>query len=71
MFSSETGSSLVAQLVKSPPAMWETLVRSPGLGWEDPLEGLSESNMTEQLSMAQHSKETELIGDRYVQRDVS
>ena len=28
--------SLVAQLVKNPPAMWETWVRS--LGWEDPLE---------------------------------
>ena len=28
--------SLVAQLVKNPPAMKETLVRS--LGWEDPLE---------------------------------
>ena len=28
--------SLVAQLVKNPPAMWETEVRS--LGWEDPLE---------------------------------
>ena len=28
--------SLVAQLVKKPPAMWETWVRS--LGWEDPLE---------------------------------
>ena len=28
--------SLVAQLVKNPPAMWETRVRS--LGWEDPLE---------------------------------
>ena len=27
---------LVAQLVKSPPAMWETWVQS--LGWEDPLE---------------------------------
>ena len=27
--------SLVAQLVKNPPAMWETLVQS--LGWEDPL----------------------------------
>ena len=26
--------SLVAQLVKNPPAMWETWVRS--LGWEDP-----------------------------------
>ena len=28
--------SLVAQLVKNPPAMWETWVRS--LVWEDPLE---------------------------------
>ena len=27
--------SLVTQLVKNPPAMWETWVRS--LGWEDPL----------------------------------
>ena len=28
--------SLVAQMVKNPPVMWETWVRS--LGWEDPLE---------------------------------
>ena len=28
--------SPVAQLVKNPPVMWETWVRS--LGWEDPLE---------------------------------
>ena len=28
--------SLVAQLVKNPPEMWETWVQS--LGWEDPLE---------------------------------
>ena len=28
--------SLVPQLVKNPPAVWETWVRS--LGWEDPLE---------------------------------
>ena len=28
--------SLMAQLVKNPPAMWETWV--PSLGWEDPLE---------------------------------
>ena len=28
--------SLVARLVKNPPAMWETWVQS--LGWEDPLE---------------------------------
>ena len=32
-----TGASLVAQLVKTPPAMQETWVRS--LGWEDPLKG--------------------------------
>ena len=30
------GASLVAELVKNPPAMRETWVRS--LGWEDPLE---------------------------------
>ena len=28
--------SLVAQLVKNPPGMWDTWV--PSLGWEDPLE---------------------------------
>ena len=28
--------SLIAHLVKNPPAMWETWVQS--LGWEDPLE---------------------------------
>ena len=28
--------SLVAQLVKSPPAMWKTW--APSLGWEEPLE---------------------------------
>ena len=37
--------SLVAQLVKNLPAMWETWVRS--LGWEDPLEKGKESDMTE------------------------
>ena len=31
-----TWTSLVAQLIKIPPTMWETWVRS--LGWEDPLE---------------------------------
>ena len=30
------GASLVAQMVKNPPAVWEIRVRS--LGWEDPLE---------------------------------
>ena len=68
----------VAQMVKNPPAMWETWVRS--LGQEDPLEegmathssmlawripkdrgawwaavlGVAQSDMTEQLSIAQH-----------------
>jgi len=31
-----TRDSLVAQMVKNPPEMWESWVRS--LGWEDPLE---------------------------------
>ena len=31
-----TWASLVAQLVKNPPALWETWVQS--LGWKDPLE---------------------------------
>ena len=31
-----SGASLVAQLVKNPPAMWETGFRS--LDWEEPLE---------------------------------
>ena len=33
---SQLGASLIAQLVKNPPAMQETWVRS--LGWGDPLE---------------------------------
>ena len=36
MFVYQSKASLVAQLVKNPPAMRETWVRS--LGWEDPLE---------------------------------
>ena len=32
-----TTDSLVAQMVKNLPAVWETWVRS--LGWKDPLEG--------------------------------
>ena len=32
----DVGASLVGQLVKNLPAMWETWVQS--LGWEDPLE---------------------------------
>ena len=41
--SHDVQSSLVAQMVKRLPAMWETQVRS--LGWEDPLE----------MEMATHS----------------
>ena len=36
LLSGDIGASLVAQLVKNPPIMWETWV--PSLGWEDPLE---------------------------------
>ena len=36
LFLIELWASLIAQLVKNPPAMRETWVRS--LGWEDPLE---------------------------------
>ena len=35
--SKKNWASPVAQLVKNPPAMWETWVRS--LGWEDPQKG--------------------------------
>ena len=60
----------MVQLVKNPPAMWETWVRS--LGWEDPLEkgtaihssiltlyspwGHKESDTTEQLSLSHARK---------------
>ena len=37
------GASLIAQLVKNPPAMQETWVRSPG--WEDPLENGTHSGV--------------------------
>jgi len=41
----QTWASLVAQLVKNPPAMQETWVRS--LGWEDSLEkGMATSSST-------------------------
>ena len=36
LFLHDSQASPVAQLVKNPPAMWKTWVRS--LGWEDPLE---------------------------------
>ena len=61
---------MMAQMVKNPPELQETWVRS--LGWEDPLEEgwqptpvflpgespwTEEPDMTEQLSTAQHVKE--------------
>ena len=36
VFYEQTNRLDLAQLVKDPPAMWETWVRS--LGWDDPLE---------------------------------
>ena len=36
--------SLTSQLVKNPPAMWETWVQS--LGWEDPLEKRTATHST-------------------------
>ena len=39
--------SLVTQMVKNPPAMWDTWVGS--LDWEDPLEDSMESLWTEEL----------------------
>ena len=36
VFSYSYGASLVAQMVKNLPTMWETWV--PSLSWEDPLE---------------------------------
>ena len=35
-YSKEIWASLVAQMVKNPPTMWETWV--PSLSWDDPLE---------------------------------
>ena len=35
-FENEESAPLVAQMVKNPPAMWETWVQS--LSWEEPLE---------------------------------
>ena len=49
--------SLVAQLVKNPPAVWETWVHS--LGWEDPLkEGKAKSSgMPSQVGLRKHHYE--------------
>ena len=66
-FTGGSQASLVAQMVKNLPAIWETWVQS--LGWEDPREkgtatqfrefyglyspwGVKESDSTEQLSLS-------------------
>ena len=49
--------ALVAQMVKNPPAIWETWVQS--LGWEDPLE---ESMATHSSILAWRSPWTEEPG---------
>ena len=43
--------SLVAQMVKNLPAMWETWVQL--LGWEDPLENVGEVGMANYSSILQ------------------
>ena len=52
--------SLVAQMVKNPPAMWQTWVQS--LGWEDPLE---ESMTTHSGMLAGRISWTEEPGGPY------
>ena len=51
--------SLAAQLVKNPPAMWETWVGS--LGWEDPLE---KGKATHSSTLAQRIPWTSLWGHK-------
>ena len=54
------GASLVAQLVKNSPAMWETWVQS--LGWEDPLE----KGMTAHCSISMRVPWTEEPGGLHI-----
>ena len=56
--------SLVAQLVKNPPAMQETWVRS--LGWKDPLE---KGKATHSSILAQRTPWTILFGSQTVGHD--
>ena len=51
--------SLVVQLVKNPPAMWETWVGS--LGWEDPL-GEGKAAHSSILARRRQSMESQRIG---------
>ena len=55
--------SLVAQLVKNLPAMWETWVQS--LGWEDPLEkgkATHSSILTQRIPWTIESMELQRVG---------
>ena len=54
----------MAQLVKNPPAMWETWVRS--LGWEDPLEkgkATHYSILAWRIPWAVYSMDSQRVGD--------
>ena len=60
----QSWASLVAQLVKNPPAMWETWVRS--LGWEDPLEkgkATHYSILAWRIPWAVYSMDSQRVGD--------
>ena len=57
--------SLVAQMVKNPPVMWETWVRS--LSWEDPLE---QSIATHSSILAWRSPWTEDSGSPWNQEEL-
>ena len=54
----------MAQLVKNPPAMWETWVQS--LGWEDPLE---KGKATHSSILAWRIPSTESVGSQRVRHD--
>ena len=56
--------SLVAQLVKNPPAMWETWLRS--LGGEDPLE---KGKATHSSILAWRTPGTKSMGSQRVRHD--
>ena len=62
--------SLVAQLVKKPPAMWETWVRS--LGWEDPLEkemAIHSSTLAWKIPWTEEPDRLQSMGSQRVRHD--
>ena len=57
------GGALWAQLIKKPPAMWETWILS--LGWEDPLEkakATHSSSLAWRISWTIQSKGSQRVG---------